>query len=106
MHKTLGLKYLVERRDIKMALECHKHVYQAKSSLAGFFKRKNPGRQTRRSNSIQIGKTRTELGKRAFSIRGPLFWNKLMDNLTQKDDFNKFKAEVMRTFALFVDHPT
>ena len=105
MHTTLKLKHLDERRSIKMALECPKYVYQAESSLTSFFKKKNTGRQTRHSNSMLVDKTRTDFGRRAFSIRGPDYWNKLLENITQINNFNKFKSSVMRTFATLVDHP-
>ena len=74
---------LGDRRNIKMAVECHKHVYQSDSSLSCFFKQKTSGRFTRHSNNMIIDKTKTDFGCRAFSIRGPDFWNKLLENLPE-----------------------
>ena len=105
MHVSLGLNLLNDRHKIKMALECHKHVYQTESSLSSFFTKKSVRRQTRHSNTMLVDKTRTDFGRRAFSIRGPDYWNKLLDNVTQIENFNKFKSEIMRTFALYVNHP-
>ena len=87
-----------------MALECHKNVHQIQSGLSILFKRKAGGRVTRQSNNMIVDRTRTDFGCRPFSIRGPDYWNKLLENLTQIENFNKFKSEIMGAFALFVDH--
>ncbi len=86
MHNTLGLLTLQHRRDLHMSFACHKSVYfNGFSSLSSFYVPvlQVHGRHTRYadSNKMVVPRAKTNLGQKAFSIRGPNHWNSIPHGL-------------------------
>ena len=97
MHKRLNLLTLEERQSIKMACECHKHVYSG-ASLSKFFVEKAIVRQTRHTSKFKVPCKTTEIERRACSYRGPYCWNLISDNITNPSNFTSFKTTFMKLF--------
>ena len=47
--------------------------------------------RSHQSGSFELLRVRTELGRRAFSITGPMVWNELPNNIRRTDNVTTFK---------------
>ena len=86
-----------------MALQCQKSIYfEGQSSLAHFYvpiNQVHTNIQTRQteSNCMVVPHTRTAVGSKAFSVRGPSFWNSLLRDLRLNESFNSFKSIISKS---------
>ena len=53
-------------------------------------------RQTRFNNDLFVSRTNTDLGSRAFVVRGPSVWNKLPNHLKAITNINSFKLNLKK----------
>ncbi len=105
MHKELGLLKLNERRELHLSMDCHKAVH-TNNSMTRYF---NVGaaRTTRSGETrILIPNYKTNMGRRAFSFRGPNHWDKLPAQLKCKTTPDSFKSEYKKLFCRYENHPT
>ena len=112
MHKELGLMFLEDRRNVHLGETCHKNLYtEQPQSLTKYLHRVNEGqaRTTRQRNhgNLQVPRCRTVAGGKAFSVRGPSFWNSLDNDLKLIEKFTEFTQEIRRILDQTYDnHPT
>ncbi len=56
---------------------------------------------------MKVPKSRTNFGKRAFSIRGPTHWNSIPKELRLVQNFNSFQRQIAEKLRQqFENHPT
>ncbi len=113
MHRSLKLNLLHDRRNVHMALECHKSIYfQGHSSLAHFYVPIMPVNTNIRTRLMEtkgmtVPRTRTNVGSRAYSVRGPKFWNSLKCEHRLIESFTTFKTTISNSAeTMFENHPT
>ena len=113
MHRSLKLELLNDRRNVHMALECHKNIYfEDQSSLAHFYVPVidiQGGIRTRHSESkfMSVPRTRTAVGGKAYSVRGPNFWNSIVKEFRLIETFSEFKTSISSSaLVMFENHPT
>ena len=87
-----------------MGVECHKSVHNnGNYSMSHFFVplANVRARQTRasRANRMHVPRVKTNSGKKAFRVRGPVFWNALDENLVAIDTCKAFKREISTTIS-------
>ena len=90
MHSDKLLLSLSDRRYLHMSMECH--------SLWHFFVLLTEVRprltQASESNKLHVPRVRTTVGSKAFRVCGPVFWNKLSDDNSSKQNPKTFKAVI------------
>ncbi len=112
MHNQLGLLYLQNRRDLHLAVTCHKSIYfNGLSSLSEFYIPvvSVTGRSTRQTDTVcmRVPRMRTKIGQQAISYRGPKHWNRLPADLRIISNFTMFKRLLsLKISELFENHPT
>ena len=113
MHRSLKLELLQDRRNVHMALECHKNIYfENQSSLAHFYVpvvEVHGTIRTRHSDNkfMSVPRTKTVVGAKAYSVRGPNFWNSIVKELRIIESFSIFKSMVSDSATvMFENHPT
>ena len=86
MHNDLKILTLDQRRNLNRAVQCYKEFTNNTSGLHYMFQRANNTRTTRRGNSknVVVPRVDTEVGRKSFSFREPVFWNGLNANLKTK----------------------
>jgi len=57
--------------------------------------------RTRQSNDLLVPRTRTKLADRALSVRGPILWNELPDNIKILNSLPTFKRELKKYMQRF-----
>ncbi len=64
-------------------------------------------RVTRRGEKqkVNVPDVKSELGRKAFSYRGPVFWNDISDDMKQKENRNIFKSAYLKYILRDVSHP-
>ncbi len=109
LHEELQLPYLSDRRKIHMAMECFTALHNDESGLHYMFKPVDAQceRETRstRTNRVEISNVRTVTGRKAFSFRGPNFWNKLESDARTISDKPAFKTHISKVVCRDVNHP-
>ena len=107
MHNELKILTLSQCRDLNLAVECFKQATIVESSLNNMFVPQVRARATRRGDKLKVEVPRvfSEVGRRAFSYRGPVFWNDISDELKQKDNKNTFKSAYLKAILRDVNHP-
>ncbi len=107
IHKELNLLPLDKRRDLHRAQDCFKHVNDSTSSLAYMFIPWVTGRPTRRGQSkiMNIPDLRTGSGCKAYSFKGPVFWNGLPKDAHIIENKNEFKTKLNKLLMLDENHP-
>ncbi len=82
MHNELQILTLSQRRELNKAVECFKQATIAESSLHYMFIPQARARAMRRGEKqkVNVPRINSELGRKAFSYRGPVFWNDIADD--------------------------
>ena len=90
MHNDLKILTLTERRELNIAIECYKQATIVDSSLHYMFVKLEQTRPTRRgdSNKVKTPRVDSEIGRKAFSYRGPVFWNSIANDLKSQENRN------------------
>ena len=109
LHSELELPTLKQRRQIHMAMECHSSVVNEESGLHKLFVPLDKDRiRTTRSenqNLMNVANIKTVNGRKAFSYRGPHFWN-ILDNEARKiETKSNFKIHITKLICRDVNHP-
>ena len=106
MHNELKILTLNQRRQLNMAVECYKQATIEESSLHSMFVKPVRSRATRRgdSNKVTVPKVDSDTGRKAFSYRGPFFWNELENDLKCQENKNIFKNAYLRKLLQDVNH--
>ena len=88
-------------------MDCYTHVSNQDSSLNHMFVEPIAVRQTQRSNeeNIIVPDIRTNLGRKAYSYRRPVFWNGIENDLKLIQSKNSFKTEYIKFLLRDVNHP-
>ena len=109
MHDELGLLTLKDRRNLHLAMECHNNIYNKEARLHDMFIKLDQERErTTRStntNCMKVKNVRTLTGHKAYSYRGPAFWNTLEEDIRQIEDKNSFKKHITKLMCRDVNHP-
>ncbi len=105
MHPELKLLTLEKRRELHLATECYKHVKTSDSSWSHMFVPK-VNRRTRTGDKYKVSELRTTTGRKAFSYRGPDFWNQVPEELKNSQNPNAFKTDYLNNILWDVNHPT
>ncbi len=109
MHQELNLPTLRQRRMIHMAVECHNNIFNPESGLQSMFTQQDSERTRRtrstNTNKMVIPKVKTMAGRKAFSYRGPHFWNNLDEESRQIENKNGFKKHISKEICRDVNHP-
>ena len=109
MHQELKLPTLRQRRTIHMAIECHNNIYNKESGLYSMFKQLDNTRvrrtRTTETNTMCIPRINSVVGRKAFSYRGPHFWNNLTSESRQIESKNSFKTHISKETCRNVNHP-
>ena len=108
MHKELNIPNIRDRLEFQLSFEGFKQINIPDSSLANMFKPKEAGRITRSSNTktMDVPNVRTNIGRRAFSYKGPNHWNSLPNDTRSIVDKNEFRRTISKLNNHDVDHPT
>ena len=112
LHSRCNLLLLTERRNIHMAIECHKNIYfDNQASLASFYVPvvRVVGARTRLLDSMKmvVPRVKTAAGNKAYSVRGPKFWNSLKVEFRILESFSLFKSRISASAKdMFENHPT
>ena len=98
---------LDQHRELNRAVECYKHSSIPDDSLSYMLVPSVNQRHTRRGDSkkVQVPRVDSELGRKAFSYRGPVFLNGLDENLKNQENRNTFKTASVRYLLHQVNHP-
>ncbi len=109
LHQNLNLPTLKQRRAIHMAMECHNNIFNEEAGLHSFFEKiDSTRRRTTRmenTNCMKTANIRSVVGRKAFSFRGPDFWNKLELDLRLITSKNGFKQHISKVVCRDVNHP-
>ena len=107
MHDELKILTLAQRRELNMAVECYKQATIDDSSLHHMFQKATRTRVTRHGNSnmMDIPRIASDLGRKAFSYRGPVFWNGMGNDLKSQSNKNTFKNAYLKKLLRDVNHP-
>ncbi len=107
MHNKLKILTLVQRRELNRAVDCYKHVTNPLSSLSYMFRNFENIRMTRRSNelNVKVPNIRSEIGRKAYSYRGPVCWNAIESDIKKSENKNVFKSAYTKYLLRGVDHP-
>ena len=64
-------------------------------------------RTTRRSNelNVRVPRVKSELGRKAYSYRGPICWNAVNSEIKQSESKDAFKSAYTRYLLRGVNHP-
>ena len=108
MHQELSLPTIRERLEFQLSMECFKQINVPNNSLSNMFTKKETGRNTRTSNTnmMIVPKVRTNMGRNAFSFKGPDHWNRLSTNTRTITDKTEFRTSISKVNNRDVDHPT
>ena len=113
MHRSLKIQLLHDGRNVHMALECHRNIYfEGQGSLAHFYVpiiKVHGNIRTRQTETkcMVVPRTRTAVGGKAYSVRGPSFWNNITKDLRLLESFSAFKSTIYSSEeAMFENHPT
>ena len=109
MHTCLNLMTLQERRAVHMATECHRNIYNREAGLHNVFQDvdENRVRATRSEHTckMKVPDVKTVTGRKAFSYRGPCFWNGLDDDTRIIENKATFKNHINKALCRGVNHP-
>ena len=107
MHDELEILTLIQRRQMNMAMECYKQATIEHSSLHHMFVKPARSRVTRRgdSNKVSVPQVDSEVGRKAFSYRGPIVWNDLDNDLKAEENRNTFKNAYLQKLLRDINHP-
>ena len=101
MHNVLNRQYLSDRRYLHYTTDCHKAVYQSDVYCMGKFMVpvSHVMPRTTRSGQQQVLMVpcrRTNLGQRAYSYKGPFFWNSIPTDIRGEENLLHFKSLVVK----------
>ncbi len=100
VHSELNLSTLKDRCNYHLSVECHKNIYNSTSGLHHFFIKcgERAVRTTRGTASelMVVPDIRSELGRRAFSYRGPNHWNKISAETRKINSLPSFKTHLSK----------
>ncbi len=107
MHDELKILTLDQRRELNRAIQCYKEVNEPSSGLNYMFVPVEIARSTRRSNAkkVKVPRVDQECGRKAFSYRGPVFWNNLDTELKNKESKEAFRQAYIRELLRDQNHP-
>ena len=109
LHKELNLPTMKQRRHIHMAMECFNNIKNEEAGLHKMFKPIYITRiRTTRSenqNLMNVANTRSVNGRKAFSYRGPHFWNNIENDARLLETKGSFKAHITKLICRDVNHP-
>ena len=97
----------IKCRMLNTAMDCYTHVRNQNSSLSHMFVKPEAVRQTQRSNedNVQVPDIRSNDGRKAYSHRGPVFWNKIDNAIKSIQSKNCFKTQYTKFLLRDVNHP-
>ena len=102
MHSSLNSMLLEDRRNQHMALQCHKNIYFDDQASLGHFCAPivRPRLVTSRSEGMKVmvvPTTKTIIGSKAYSVRGPIFWKSLKFSIRCIEFFTLFKGIISKS---------
>ena len=86
MHSELKVLTLDQRRALNRAVQCYKEATIADSGLHYMFVNAEQNRPTRHAKNVEVPRIDSELGRKSFAFRGPVFWNELDSELKNKEN--------------------
>ena len=107
MHDELKILTLSQRRELNMAVECYKQSTIDNSSLHYMFVKSRRTRVTRQGNSnmMNVPRIDSDYGRKSLSYRGPVFWNRMENDLKTQSNKDTFKNLYLKKLLRDVNHP-
>ena len=108
MHTELELLTLFQRRQLHQAMECFNNINNPEAGPNHMFNTVDDRAHNTRTTGTKVMKVpniRTTTGRKAFSYRGPRFWNDLHSDCRQIDKKDTFKRHISKTICRDVNHP-
>ena len=108
MHQQLELPTLHQRRMYHQAVDCFNNVNNEEAGLNKYYKTNDTRERTTRSTGTKymgVPNLRTCVGRKAYSYRGPTFWNNLGADSRLMTDKEQFKRHINKVLCRDVNHP-
>ena len=104
MPAELRLLKLIQRCDLHLAVDSHKHVYNLDCSLHKFFKTKET-RVTRWRGALELPDLRTNTGRKAIFYQDPNAWMKIQQIIFAIVDQTVLNESTQNSLLHDVNHP-
>ena len=109
LHSELELPPLKQRRQIHMAMKCHDNIFNDEAGLHKMFITIDEHRawptRSENQNLMTVANIRMVNGRKAFSYRGPYFWNTLDNEVRKIEAKNSYKTHITKLICQDVNHP-
>ena len=107
MHDELKVLTLEQQRNLNRAVQCYKEVHEPASGLNYMSEQVDTAQQTRCRNAKNVKVPRVDqvCGRKAFSYRGPVFWNDLDIELKNKESKEAFQQAYIKELLRDQNHP-
>ena len=108
MHDDLEMLTLQQRRQLHLAMECFTNINNPDAGLCHIFQSVDDrSRRTRTTGTkyMKVPNIRSALGRKAYSYRGPSFWNGLDTETRGIDNKDAFKHHISKAICRDVNHP-
>ena len=106
MHNELKLLTLSQRRELHLSVECFKQVNNSQSSLNHYFVPAETRHTCTGGKKVKVPDIKSATGRKGFSYRGPVYWNKVSEDLKNCESINSFKVSCLDQILRDVNHPT
>lgn len=109
MHEELDLPTLHQRRQIHTAMDCFNNIKNDEAGLHSMFIPIDEDRvrstRSENRNMMRVPDVRSVTGRKAYSYRGPSFWNTLENESRTITTKTTFKTHITKLFCRDVNHP-
>ena len=105
MHKDLNILTLEIRRKLHLSMDCHKAIH-TNNSMTRYFQTRATRTTRAGDKRLVIPNLKTNMGRKAFSYRGPSHWEGLPVHLKNIKSPDVFKSECLKTICRDENHPT
>ncbi len=106
MHNSLELLTLKNRRHLHLSMDCHAHINNANSSLNKCFKTRETRRTRAGGSKMELPNLKSNIGRKAYSYRGPQHWISLPEETRKIESKPLFKKECIKNLMRDINHPT
>ena len=109
MHKELEILTLDQCRKLHQSMECFTNINNPEAGLNYIFQRADDDRirSTRSTGTkcMKVPNIRSTIGRKAYSYRGPCFWNNLDIESRSIEKKEPFKRHISKALCRDVNHP-
>ncbi len=108
LHKELEIPTLKQRRQIHMAMECFNNSKNEEADLHKMYilidRDRMHSTRSENQNLMLVANIKSVNGRKAFSYRGPHFWNTLDNDIRQIENKSSFKTHITKVICRDVNH--